>query len=61
MTRQTLSHQSPVLRCLLALATAALVTACGDDDRPLATVERVDLQRYAGTVAEGEARVVPNI
>ncbi len=35
--------------CLPALALTLLLAACGGDDRPLTTVDQVDLQRYAGT------------
>lgn len=36
-------------RRLLVLALPLLLAACGGDERPLATVDRVDLQRYSGT------------
>lgn len=37
------------LKRLLVLALPVFLAACGGGDRPLATVDRVDLQRYAGT------------
>ncbi|HEX5677323.1 MAG TPA: lipocalin family protein [Alcanivorax sp.] len=46
---KTLARRSPVSKCLVVIALPLLLVACGGDDRPLATVDRVDLQRYAGT------------
>ena len=46
-TLQTLTRAAGS-RYLPALALALLLSACGGD-RPLATVDHVDLQRYAGT------------
>ena len=34
---------------LLPLIATLLLSACGGDEKPLATVNKVDLQRYAGT------------
>ncbi len=49
MTRQTRAHPISLSWHLLALALPVFLTACGGDDRPLSTVDQVDLQRYAGT------------
>ena len=38
-----------IQRLALAAALGLTLAACGGDERPLATVDRVDLQRYAGT------------
>lgn len=48
MTLQT-KPRALISRCLLVVALPLFLTACGGEDRPLATVDRVDLQRYAGT------------
>lgn len=34
---------------LLPLVATLLLSACGGEEKPLATVDKVDLQRYAGT------------
>ncbi len=34
---------------LILLSSATLLAACGGDNKPLATVDQVDLQRHAGT------------
>ena len=37
------------LAALLPLVATLLLSACGGEEKPLATVDKVDLQRYAGT------------
>ena len=49
MTLQTLTRRSALSKCLMAFTLPVLLAACGGDDRPLATVEQVALQRYTGT------------
>jgi len=44
-----MAHQTSVLKRLMLLALPLVLAACGGDERPLATVDRVDLERYAGT------------
>ena len=43
------THTARATRFLSIVLISGVLAACGGDNKPLATVDQVDLQRYAGT------------